>query len=275
MALPEREYYPLFKVAEIMKCDIEDLLHYASIGLLQICFPIPLTEMFSNKVCDNESEYVFPSVVRDEISNIPEEGRVYRFRNNYFSMYEFVLTSDKRNDLKMYGLLAINYFDIAHFYDFYLRTEYEADCLFVCSADFPRDNVEPFVSEGYKPINIEFSDEYCIDLHRLVITKYELTLLQLGGKKYIESEAEYIDDEKELEYFLKNKTNDLKNPSHYIKSNLQIEFIRNLLFLKYGEDAIKNPRNFIEKNKSPLVRDFELNGLKYPSGKSLEKWLKK
>jgi len=58
-------------------------------------------------------------------------------------------------------------------------------------------------------------------------------------------------------------------------TNLQIEFIRNLLFLKYGDKAIDNPRNFIESKQSELVREFQLNDLKYPSGKILESWLKK
>lgn len=58
-------------------------------------------------------------------------------------------------------------------------------------------------------------------------------------------------------------------------TNLQIEFIRNLLLLKYGDKAIDNPRNFIENKRSELVKEFQLNALKYPSGKILESWLKK
>ncbi|MFC0224974.1 hypothetical protein [Serratia aquatilis] len=41
MALPERQYYPLDLAAKKLKCDINDLLHYASIGLLELCISTP------------------------------------------------------------------------------------------------------------------------------------------------------------------------------------------------------------------------------------------
>ncbi len=37
MALPKREYYTLQQAAKKSGCEVEDLLHYAAIGVLQLC----------------------------------------------------------------------------------------------------------------------------------------------------------------------------------------------------------------------------------------------
>lgn len=223
MALPEREYYPLLKVTEIVKCDIEDLLHYSATEILQICFPIPSSGVFVNEVDDDEDEnkfeYITPSIEREEIEDIPKEGKVYRYRNSYVSIWEFISSEGKSIRLELNGLLAISHADMAHFYDGYVQSKYTSDTVIIESADFPRDAINPFKTIGYEPHQLNFSDNCGIDLHRLVISQYELSLLQAGGKNYTEPEELYIDDEKELEYLKTIRMNNNRHNKQNSKTN--------------------------------------------------------
>lgn len=279
MALPERVYYPLSKVAKIVKSDIEDLLHYAATGMLQICFPIPTSAVFlresDNEGDESEFEPITPIIEREEIKSIPKEGKAYRYRNSYISIWEFISGEGKSVKLDLNGLLAIPHADISYFYDGYLQSKYASDVVITESTDFPRDAINPFKTIGYEPRQLHFSDNYYIDLHRLVISQYELSLLQSGGKFYAKPDEFYTDDEKEIEYLKNIRMNNKNNKQNPKTNNLQVEFIKNLLFIKYGDEAIRNPRNFVERDKSLIIKDFELNELKCPSGKSLENWLKK
>lgn len=274
MALPDRKYYTLQKASAVIRCDIEDLLHFSAIGLLQICFPIPPAGMF-NITDEGLIENVSIKILRNNIDNTSTGEEIYRFRTSYTILQEQINSENKTTDFHISGLLAITLTDIHEFYDSYLQTSYNSDTIYINNADFPRDFINPFKTVGYNPFNIEFSNPFLININQLVITNHELALLQSGGKIYSNEDDAYI-NENELEHFNKTKIikrNDRENSAK--TANLQLEFIRNLLHIKYGQEAIENPRNFVDRKASEIAKDFELIGAKCPTGKAIENWLKK
>lgn len=46
MKLPAHKYYSLDKAAKLAGCEVSDLIHYAAIGVLEICIKIPPIELF-------------------------------------------------------------------------------------------------------------------------------------------------------------------------------------------------------------------------------------
>ncbi|ECX4751537.1 hypothetical protein F6B59_24325, partial [Salmonella enterica] len=40
MSLPLREYYPIERAAELLGCTIDDLVHWAEVGSIQLCIKL-------------------------------------------------------------------------------------------------------------------------------------------------------------------------------------------------------------------------------------------
>ena len=56
--------------------------------------------------------------------------------------------------------------------------------------------------------------------------------------------------------------------------NNQAALIKALIAIHYGEDVANSPRKFIENKDSEICKDFNLKGMKIPSGKRVSDWLK-
>lgn len=263
MALPERLFYTLDQAGKILNCTIEDLLYFGYAKVCQFCFILPNTDI---DLCVVSTTKILSNLTFEKYTR-------YKYITPYTYLEENTRDHIEAGEIHIDGLLAISPRDCEILYKNFINKK--SNDIEISAALIPRVASDVINStKDYDVMDIYFSEDLSLNLTQLFITNYEMELLKNGGRN-IELDAYFGGLNKfngKANYLnLNNLTSRIDNTP----TNLQIEFIRNLLFLKYGEDAIENPRNFIEKNKSPLVRDFELNGLKYPSGKSLEKWLKK
>ena len=62
MKLPTHKYYSLEKAASLAGCEVSDLIHFAAIGVLEICMKIPQIELFCNYPKDEGAEPVLLKV---------------------------------------------------------------------------------------------------------------------------------------------------------------------------------------------------------------------
>lgn len=262
MALPERLFYTLEQAAKVINCTVEDLLYFGYAKVCQFCFILS----------DYDIDLSVISTTRI-LSNLTfEEYARYRYITPYTYLEENTRDHIEAGEIYIDGLLAISPLDTEILYKNFINKK--SNDIEISTALIPRVTRDVINNtKDYDVMQIYFSKDLSLNLTQLFITNYEMELLKNGGRN-IELDAYFGGLNK-----YNSKANYLKT-NNIIKidntpTNLQIEFIRNLLFIKYGEDAINNPRKFIENKKSELVKEFQLNDLKYPSGKILESWLKK
>jgi hypothetical protein len=268
MGLPKREYYTLQQAARKADCEIEDLLHFAAIGFLQIC-----VHYESDKTVD--SDCYFNADISDglieELHNTPEGNVMY-----YLSKYN-IITIDSNayfftaeDDEPCWADYVKGWFAISHaeltLPSFEIQRKAEVYQLIQ-----PRLNVNKSIGDecggtkGFEPGGPCFYEPRTFSVEDFVIMDEELNLLMNGGQKI--NPFGLVD---EMEREKGNVKENIGNKTFTSMAKL----IKSLLFLVYkDEDILNNPRKHFDNPQSEINKDFDTLGLKLPAGKTIDKWL--
>ncbi|HFQ7289834.1 TPA: hypothetical protein ACJHGT_004353 [Yersinia enterocolitica] len=198
MKLPEHRYYTLEKAAKTVGCDVSDLIHFAAIGVLQICIKMPMIDFFFN-LKDKGEEDADPELLKVESTSILLINEVelqqektnkdkipdihwlrFSYKSDYFSITERYEVNKREKDIEKWsGMLAIPQEFIEHEeqelslwddWDISICELYPPRCDMV-SHD-PKYLIGVFYIDGW----------YEINRRDMYITSYELGLLSTGGK---------------------------------------------------------------------------------------------
>lgn len=187
MALPEHKYYTLSQAAKKAGCEIADLIHFAAIGVLQLCIKIPVNG-FTSYDEDTEEAYnvsISPEYVFDEEKVTHPEGEeplkniFCEYRSDYLYIAENKnlitgLISTNRID----GLVALYSSDIEEVEFELLSAEYGVNVIQLSTPRVPKFSH----SEHYWAYGFSLSNPIYVELNQLLITKYEFNLLMDGGQ---------------------------------------------------------------------------------------------
>ncbi len=126
MKLPEHRYYTLEKAAKTVGCNVSDLIHFAAIGVLQICIKMPMIDFFFN-LKDKGEEDADPELLKVESTSILLINEVelqqektnkdkipdihwlrFSYKSDYFSITERYEVNKREKDIEEWsGMLAI------------------------------------------------------------------------------------------------------------------------------------------------------------------------
>lgn len=242
MALPKRKYYSLEKAAKELECDVDDLLHYASLGILQICVYIEInedegfSECFIDSDVDDElleslSSDVNPTPLRwaTELNYIVEDAR-------------FFLLSRRDDDCDSKinsagGFFALNHTELSTpkfekdrkievFYLGHLREHYHI----VSGNQFGGS------TPGYEPGSILFYKPRKFEIHDFCITLPELELLKKGGENLLHSAFGY--NHRSSELIGRKKENFSKHKASLIRSLTELAFVKDGGISKLSMESI-------------------------------------
>lgn len=273
MKVPKRKYYPLNEAADMLGCSVNDLIFHGAHGNIELCAYLQ-TEMFltyDHNLQDwkiNEA-YNFNTGDYEEVSHYPDILTAPQYGQSIDDIakisasFSYVFSSDilfvsdegyglipstnesgiecsGSRSIDIRGLMAIPQFTLKD-YEVALTNGSEIVCVFwdvPCSAIVNDEHRKP---SDFTPHIAGW--ERCITKKDLYITLAEMNKLTAR------------DEEEPLTY-------------------KQAQFIYDLLFIQYGRDVADNPRRFIDDPDSEIAKDFH-GKAKLPSGRSVERWLKK
>lgn len=235
MSLPKRVYYPLPEAAERMGCGIRDVIHYGANGLLDF--------------------YVF-------LQNFNAPGD---------SWFHLNVPSKEANSIDCFGCLSGDgwmIYDIAH--------KKAADG-YIIDGFYAKTISGFFHVNGLYLAPLEFSNE--VKLETIFLSSepdkdgaYPIDVNMIGFSLSLSRNFLCVreDDIKKI------KTGVIKNTEEISRTvaNNRSSMIKALLAIHYGEDVANSPRKFIENKDSEICKDFELKGIKLPSGKIVSEWLR-
>lgn len=259
MPLPERMYYPLAKAAVKLNCGVDDLFHYASIGVLQLCVYINIDEK------NNAHNATVVSNWKDELRENVELGFIDKLSlsTGLYKISESASHFSSTQDTKVTSISG--WFAIDQIY--LQEPSFEmTGCISIKRLLLPREKSQvTYSTDGYTPVALSFDEMIDYSQDDFFILSNEMKLIENGGKTL------FMDT-------LLAKMNDylIKEPEQSKKTtNAQAKLIKSLLYLIYkNTDLIDNPRNYIDDHKSEICTDFQAAGLTLPVGKTVERWLK-
>ena len=198
MILPKHRYYSLEKVAKITKCEVSDLIHFASIGLLQFCIKMPHIEFLFDsspkneneevKLINVESDSILPVDYLKEKYDIKPEPNAdlhclrFSYKSDYFSVTEqYDMNSGNKSIEKWSGFLAIPQ-EFIEAEERCLSDYWDDWDITIDTLDVPRCENATF-RDGYVAGRFHFDDWYTVHSKDMYITSYELELLCNGGKE--------------------------------------------------------------------------------------------
>ncbi|EPZ5496085.1 TPA: hypothetical protein U2Q57_005240 [Citrobacter farmeri] len=269
MGLPKREYYTLQQAAKRVSCDVDDLLHYAAIGVLQLCVYYESTKKFE------EDSYFYADIsdeLLDELNGTPENVTLtFSSKFNVISMDSNAYFYTKEDGQPCWADYAKGWFAISHteltLPAFEIQKKAE-----VFQLHQPRNNVmNPFDQwggniKGFEPGAPFFYKARVFTIDDFVIMDEELTLLMNGGQKV--NVFGLLEGEKT------RKNTVIENVGNKTFTSMA-KLIKSLLFMIYkDEDILNNPRKHFDNAKSEINKDFDALGLNLPAGKTIDKWLK-
>ncbi|QNQ19385.1 hypothetical protein HF650_06230 [Kosakonia sp. SMBL-WEM22] len=269
MALPKREYYTLQQAAKKSGCEIEDLLHYAAIGVLQLCVHYE----DSNKA--GSDCYFYASLsdsLLDELNDNQESFTMhYSSRYNLITMDSnaYFFTAEDGNPC--WAEYVNGWFAIAHT-ELTLPAFEKSKKADVSQLIHPRNNLNTntegwdLSTKGFDVSGPCFYEAKSFSSDDFVIMADELDILMNGGMKI--DLFSLTDESARIKNVL---TKDVGNKTLTSMAKL----IKSLLYLCYkDEDIVNNPRKHFDNSQSEINKDFDTLGLKLPSGKTIDKWLR-
>lgn len=219
MPLPDHKYYTLQQAAKKAGCGVDDLIHFASIGVLELCIKIPSLGFFTsaNKSGETaepisiesfssindpgvraEDGSTYPDVVYDDIAfssspknlTIEHEGELvhrtqYFYSSPYLNVTEYYDRERKIKGVEKWnGLLAVPSIWISSEESFLAD-----DLVYSISIDVlsPPRTDEFKATDGYRIGEFYLNDWYELYGYDLLITNYEFGLLMNGGKRINEN----------------------------------------------------------------------------------------
>lgn len=290
MTLPERKYYTLDKAAQILNIGVDDLIHYAAIGLLQVCIKFPSMGFYF--IDDNEditSIFIEPNNSLLYIQDVKEKSEkekerikkengfipdrqdcvsdsFYKYRSDYFFIMESVdLLRNSVGIFRVEGLIAIptphiEYAEIA-------LINQSTDEIDIDSFQVPR--CEAFDSdEGYYPSMYYLSDIFSFNINELLITDYEINLLSNGGGDISDISGE----KSKVNNVLSRKIEKQKEERTTIKQSTFIKFL--LLMNGFTDEDFADSRDTLLDRVSRKAVKEELEMPEITS-KTLKDWISK
>lgn len=274
MGMPLREYYGIYRAAELLECKVEDLLHWASIGAIKLFISFEQGNGSVRFFGDGtEKEKRNLDIFTEKQFESAERLREHLFENKYVSdAFSRVFSFYKHENFNL---------------DSNSGEAREYPCLFnglwslpaAAYGDGALLDFNPGLDDFWGSINnnmfIAFeSDEFLnFKIHELYIIKRDFEVIKNcvdgeelpnymnGGIYKPKSESEkysgsFIEDE------LSTKT-----------INSRAQFIKSLLHIHYGDDVAKSPRRFLESKDSEINKDFKKQNIKAPSGRAAQSWV--
>lgn len=215
MKLPTHKYYSLEKAASLAGCEVSDLIHFAAIGVLEICIKIPEIEVFFSYPKNEQSEPVLLKVESNSVlainevtlteemavdlanyrarsqnfaqaesdgDNVEDFQRWLRFsyRSDYFSITERYNVRKREKEIEKWsGLLAIPPIFIEQ--DERELTEWDDWEVSICEFSVPR--CDDWCSTPKYEVSDFYTDGwYEFTRKNMYITAYEFNLLINGGE---------------------------------------------------------------------------------------------
>ena len=308
--LPNRKWYTLQQAADKLTREsgepvtVEDLIHYAYIGDLELCIDVYYDNTDSkqnfnenrikNCIIDDKEyaleidDFVF---VEDESDILREPKKNFYINEKY---YNISMDTDERSELKLNsykGLLS-----------FYIEQEQSEDNILTNGFLINKTTEYGFKSDKgifetgghgqafYTPrkseqrISISFG--YFPDINK-VLFEHEISLDEAKAYKeqfdYFISNTEKIYIPTNLIIITADELDLLKNGGEYKEKpeihkkqssktvNSQARFIRDLIAVHYGNDQLEKVRQLV--NNGELADDFSNKGLTPPTGEAVARWV--
>lgn len=262
------EYCKVERAAEMLGCEIDDLIHLASIGVISLSLNIPLENNLQGMIHLHESE---SESIGDELYG--DDGPSHAFWHSKLGLKsifedptgEFNTDEEERKA----GVYIIN----GYVHGLWNIPSYITNNMQLSN----HDNVELYnlyptiyFNGSYSPVKFELADCFMVNANDLWITKDNL----VKTIEYINNNSGKIDD------LLVNKPKD-KSDSGANKNNSddeklvpqQIDMIRALIQLHFGKDSVCLYEH--DKFRNELKAAFEKNNIVYnmASDKTTMKWM--
>ncbi|WP_080178697.1 hypothetical protein [Salmonella enterica] len=272
MKVPKRKYYPLSEAAEMLGCSVNDLIFHGAHGNIELCAYMQVEiwitynddsskwEVYEAYYCDDENQPIhYPEIQtapNNSASTIDElvktEGEF-----DYIFSSDILLISDSG-----YGLSPS-----PHAGGSDARGSRTVIVKGLVAA-------EQFILKDYEAALISGDDIICAFWNvpaAAMANKDECTpadfLPRIAGWEHAIS--------KQNLYITISEMNKLTASDDEPLTHKQAQFIYDLLAVQYGQDVADNPRRFIDDPDSEIAKDFHDKTKKLPSGRSVERWLKK
>lgn len=273
MPLPPRKWYTLQQAAEKLTRDlkepvtVEDLLHFAAIGKLELCIKMRL---------DDEQGMQIDNVKDERLAKLRLKFLDYKYRTMkgrllYSKSLTLKISEEKSSYLDadfefMEGFLAIYFLNTD---DYFLDQKIANNRLILNDIYFktPRDEIlegllfEQDINDNivfHCAIQLEKDYEIPIPKEAFYILEDEYNILINGGRDIEEIETTKQENPRPISTKSENQRN---------------QFIRDLLTIYYGTGVDEKIRSLLDNKDSEIRRDFETKGLTPPSGKTVDKWL--
>ncbi|WFL67415.1 hypothetical protein [Pantoea sp. X85] len=188
MPLPSHTYFTLKQAAKRADCDINDLLHFAANGSLQLCIKIPEYGFHS----DGENEVGEPTWTsidfdtesRFRAPNNNEEGIEHifaKYESDYFYIEEgFDIPTEKKHTMIIKGFLAISRWDV--YREEETLTDESLQMGYFSEFQAPRVG-DSDITPGYAFQSIVLHDLLSFSIDKIFILKDEFDLLIKGGSQ--------------------------------------------------------------------------------------------
>lgn len=272
MKVPKRKYYPLNEAAEMLGCSVNDLIFHGAHGNIELCAYMQVEiwityngdegkwEVYEAYYCDDKNQPIhYPGIEIAPGNNAPTIDEIVKTKGKFSYIFssDILLISDEgiglipsphRGGGDIRGTRTVTVKGLMAAPQLILK-DYEAALIngdgVICAFwDVPKSAIAD--SEQCKPVDFMpalSGWEHLISSQNLYITLSEMNKLTASG------------DDEPLTY-------------------KQARFIYDLLAIQYGQDVADNPRRFIDNPDSEIAKDFN-DKAKLPSGRSVERWLKK
>ncbi|MCV7760768.1 hypothetical protein OCJ35_22035 [Pluralibacter gergoviae] len=296
MALPQHKYFTLEQAAVKVGCTYEDLIHFASIGMLQLCIKFPYygfstweedetsgdTEEVSHPGIQIMSSFDFDEYFKNRSAEDEKHDEnpnaVHYLGGSYISDYIRVIEFFKTNgsgkvDHKLDGLLAIKQSDIYENEMDIINNKSES--IYVFGFEVPRSKKfkqsDNYTLSGFETLEFE---PVMININEMIITNEEIELLKSGGKQLESStgingayvKMEDISEPVPMNYNVnRNKLGDLIEALIRSVPELGDRVINTSV-----NDRYNRIKNFFEEKHSEGL----LIGIEPPSSATLERYFK-
>jgi hypothetical protein len=187
MPLPSHAYYTLKQAAKRAECEIDDLIHFAANGSLQLCIKLPEYGFYIES--ENEAgEPIWTNIDFDVESRLQApkgkeiaEHTFAKYDSEYFFIEEgFDIPNDKKNLMIIKGFLAVSRWDIYREEEGLVKESLQMG--FFSEFHAPRVG-SPDITPGYKFQSLILHDLLSFSIDKIFILKDEYDLMMKGGSQ--------------------------------------------------------------------------------------------
>ncbi|HGO5391812.1 TPA: hypothetical protein ACK2W2_000398 [Klebsiella michiganensis] len=268
MGMPLREYYRIHRAADLLKCEVEDLFHWASIGAIKLFVSF-------------EEGHGYVRFIGDGVKK--EKRNLDRFTEEQFEsakhlrdeLFKEKYTSDKFSIV----VSLMRYEDID--LDSLPREERFYPCSFSGLWALPQNAYGMTVLYSFQPSMDDFwfsaESKMFVSFEADEFLNFEVEDLYISKSDFVSIKK--CNDGDEFPSYInggKEKIEPSKNPdeAHSAKTiNKRAQFIKSLLRIHYGNEVAENPRRFLDKNDSDISKDFKNLNIVAPSGRAVQGWV--